>query len=104
MSLHSYLLCLENSLVSSLISRFLFQFSFVLHVCVAVTTIGLEGSKSYMEPGELQRSKGCPDPTQPHLEARHSSLQQVIRLITMNTFQEKCFLYSRIVPIIWRLE
>jgi hypothetical protein len=54
--------------------------------CPAVTTVGMEGSKSYMEPGELQRSKRRPDPTQSHLEARHSSLQQVIRLISINTW------------------
>ena len=72
------ILCLENSLVSSPHKPFPISISFCPIWMLLCDHTGLEGSKPYMEPGELQRSKGCPDPTQPHLEARHSSLQQVI--------------------------
>ena len=85
----------ENSLVSSPHKPFPIPIFLCLIWMLLCDHTGLEGSKPYMEPGELQRSKGCPDPTQPHLEARHSSLQQVIRLIAMNTCHENMFPYIR---------
>ena len=69
---------LPFSSVSSLMSL-----SYSLCLFRSVTASGLEGSKSDMEPGQLQWRKGCSHPSQPHLEARHPSLQQVIRLIVL---------------------